>query len=622
VSSQNLKVGADSYVDQNRADENYEDAERLKLSNSGGLKYGFLFLGGLPISEGRIQSAKLHLFAATGWSSATTITARRITAPWKAGNLTYNRQPAVTNANAASLAAGTPSPGDELIIDITAMIADVLAGAKWYGLRLEVNTALRYLHATQSRTGDWRPFIELDWSRKPEGPVNLSPAGGRDVNQAKPTLTWKYHHPDGDAQDKFQVQISTNNTFTAIVHDSGWISDTDEEYNLTPSVFALTDGVTYYWRVRVQNTAGDTSDYSDVATFVRTSKGAFTISSPGATVEETTPPITTTLAKAQESIEYILFLEDSDAQSGWREIWRKRRHDAPSNAGVAYSENIPKGYLKHESRDYKLRVRAWDTRQREATPGDPAYYQVEQVFSFADSAVPAKVDTLTVSPEADGGPGLVLTWTRSIQPDYFAIRATPQGGEAILIEDRLDPVDVSIGGTSYRYTWYGALPGVSYTFTVIAVVNDAGKLKHSRGNPSVDATMQQKGIWLMEIDTGSKVRLIGDDPADIGIGESATTYYPLGRQDPVKIRDSVRGFEGSVTGLIDFKDGPNYRDRFEKWIGKGTDVKLRLMLSNLNIPVELSDYKLGPNPNPGKDPIWNAGFSFVQVDEFDINPPK
>lgn len=621
MATQNLKVGADTYVDASFPDHNYEDAERLKVSASGGVKYGLLFVGGMPFSEGRVVSGKLHLFVGSGWAASTLITAKRITAPWKASNVTYNRIPTVTASNAGSVSTGgAKNPGDEVVIDITAMLADVIAGAKWYGLRLEIDQAVRYVHALQSRTGDYRPYIELDFSRKPEGPVNLSPDGAREVSKAQPTLTWKYHHPDGDAQAKFQVQVATVNTFASTVYDSTMTSSTNEELDLSTTAFTPTAGTTYYWRVRVQNTAGDTSDYSDVATFVRQAKGAFTISSPSSTAEETTPPITTTLTtRDQASIEYILFLADTDSQGGWREIWRKRRHNAPATAGTAYSENIPKGYLKHESRQYKIRVRAWDTRQREATPGDPTYYQVEQVFSFADSAVPAAVATLTVTAESDGGPGLVLTWTRTPQPDYFAVRATPAGGEALLIEDRLNPVDVLVSGSTYTWTWYGALPGVAYDFTVIAVVNDAGKLKHSRGNPTVNKTMQQIGIWLMEIDTGTKIRILRDDELDIAIGESATTYYPLGRQDPVKIRDSVRGFEGHVSGQIHDDDGPQYRDRFQKWLGKGTDAKLRLMLSNLNAPVEISTPVLGPKPNVAK-PVWEIGFDFVQVDEFTVNP--
>lgn len=372
---------------------------------------------------------------------------------------------------------------------------------------------------------------------------------------------------------------------------------------ITRTWAGITDGATRYWIVRTKDVPGLVSPWSDPEEFRRDAKGAFTIDSPidGGTVDETTPPIVTTLTgRAQEALAYQLLVEDP--LRGWMTTWEQPRFLAESADGVAHSFNIPKGLIRRPY-NYRIRVWSWDTVDREDTPGDSARLTDVATFTFVRSATPSPVTSLTVVEET---PGVKLTWNRAAlvgQPDFFALMVD---GERVF--DRIDPLDFSLGGDPivYEMVWYGATNNVEHTFEVEAVVDDGGTLKHSQGNATVTMTpdladAEVGGTWLVDDDTQlhpsstlpRRVRIRGAEVPDLQIGESSATFFPVGRRSPVYIVDAIRGLEGTVSGVVGANDldDPNsadFLDNFE-WAKLPENVgrRWRLVFGDINIPVQL-----------------------------------
>lgn len=97
-------------------------------------------------------------------------------------------------------------------------------------------------------------------------PTNVSPASGATGVGPSPTLTGSpYYELYALPKTAGQWQISTSNTFTSTVLDTGDVSGTGITY--TVSVGTLSVNTTYYWRVRYKNPNGVYSSWSEPTTF-------------------------------------------------------------------------------------------------------------------------------------------------------------------------------------------------------------------------------------------------------------------------------------------------------------------------------------------------------------------
>jgi len=99
-----------------------------------------------------------------------------------------------------------------------------------------------------------------------------SPANGAIGISGTPTFSWTVSH----GTSTYQLQISTDPGFGALVFDQGGIAST----STIPAV-TLTDGTIYYWRVIAEQPTGDVfSDGAFSFTTVTAVPGAFTLTSP------------------------------------------------------------------------------------------------------------------------------------------------------------------------------------------------------------------------------------------------------------------------------------------------------------------------------------------------------
>lgn len=634
-----VRSSYDTFIAEPFPDQNFADWRQLNLTGgTGDHRYGFVYFGGMPPQGAVVSSALLRVWLRRDWAAGThTVTVKRVTSSWKESKLTWNRAGSAqiataTHAASATVTGGPGSAGTRVELDVTGILGDIAAGQPWYGLRLEVDTGLvKRVWSSEADDPHLRPQLVVEWSRPPLAPSDLAPSGGRAVSIGLPTLGWVFKDREGDEQAAYQVQVAvasdtqSDGSFTAPEYDSGWVTSGDTEHDLAGTAYAgVPDGGTRYWLVRTQDVNGLVSDWSDPVAFTRTGKGTLTVGSPldGGTVEETTPPVTTTSSTAQDAVAYRL--DEDDGTGRFTTIWEQARTDAPAAAGVAYSFAVPKGHIKRSGRNYRIRVRSWDAVDREATPGDPTYVQAYATFTFARSAVPAPVTSLTVAEEA---PGVRLTFHRAAgvaQPDYFALLV-----DGVRVFDRVDPALYSLGGDPivYELVWYGATSRAQHTFEVEAVVADAGALKHSQGNASVTYTPDVAGVWLVDDDdppySGDalprRVRLLGKDAADLAIGESSAVFYPVGRRGPVRIVDAIRGLEGTITGTVRGDDpaGQWFIENL-RWMKDPDRVgrRIRLVTATDNIPVELGEASFSPTRR-GPDREYAVSVQVAQIDEFD-----
>lgn len=739
-----IRTSVDSWTDQGLPSKNFGNSSFLRMNGAASKKYGWIFFG-KPVPPGVVVTlAQLKTKIRAGWGGGPhTQTGERIIAKWAESKITDNNKPAVDPLHAGTVAVTGGVGGQELVMDVTLMMQDVANGAPWYGIRLKVDTTGdKSVHSAEAADETMRPVLEVTYVTAPSAPTDLHPTGGRSVADSTPTVLWTFKDTDGDTQAKSRVQVATDSLFASIVHDSGLIANVQSNYTVT---FALTNNTTYYWRVLTEDSAGQQSAWSEVASFVYSNLGVLTITSPpdGGTVEDTTPPILHTFTgRTQDQAQHLLYdLGDNMATEdesgfevgtgGWsvqagltiardatkghtgvaslrvdktsgvlgptspewpvipghtyeyepwvwgngvqnllpQLIWYDAAHAfisstnvtlaaapaswskgtlsavAPTNAAyvrkAVYSTaavfsywiddnelrdasltpvpiydsgrrpftdvsfTIPDGKIKKSNKLYRLTLRVWDTLDREDLPSAPSYVEKSADFLMVRSPTPTPPSSIVATPV---GPHVQLDVVRASAPDEFALKV-----DGVYVRDHIDPADVFLTGTTYRINYYGAVPNVATVYEVEAIVSS----KYSMNNPTDTETITPTGVWIMGPDDGVEVIVRGADTPDLSIGESGETFFLVGRRDPVRITDAVRGYEGTINGLIADYGGVTaltYVERLESLKGLAGTKEVRLLIGRLNIPVILGSIKLSQMGVPKG--VYEVSLEVWQVDEF------
>lgn len=596
---------------------NYADSTRLRVradTGAGTVNYSYIhFARPFPLGA-TIQSATLKLYGAGTWPSASrTITIKRVTESWKVKRVTWNNKPTVTATGSVSdTQTGARADGDVWEFDVTSLLQLVADGTGWYGWRIETNesTAQRRFYSAQAQT-QYKPVLEVTYSLAPDAPTDLWPSENRAVSVSHPVLRFDFTDTAGNTElAAIQVQINSTDVWTAPTFDSGTVTTTEPSLDLSTTAYAgLTAGSSTYWRVRVQDGSGLWSDWSEATQFSRTAKGTVTISNPPASpsnyVEENTPPITWSVSGATQVAWRVTI---ADALGNWIYTTGKRVGTDVSWTLPAKSNGTA---LLQRNETYTAIVDVWDDVDREHTPDDPIYISASRDFTFQFSATPTVVTGLAVE-DLSPIPAVKLTWSRATQPDTFYIE---RDGVPIVPDD-LDSTDMLVSGTSYEYTDYGVSPRTSHTWEVAAVVNN----QTSDSNPTVTTSISPHGVWLMDLDAGTNVVLLGKDSGSWSMGEDAETLLPLGAQAPIRVTQSLRGFEGSVSGQIMDYNGTTV----ETYESRLWDIKekpgstFQLVLSNMSIPVIIGNLVVAPGTE--SEITKTVSFDFWQVGDFNFRP--
>lgn len=594
-----IRNGYDSWVSAGSPTSKHPDDTRLRVWSGGG--YAFIYFPlGPELRNVTIESATLHLYGRDVWGPAT-VTLKRITSDWDAATLNWNNQPTVgtttatlTQSNTADLAVWK--------IDVTALVQKFASGSVWRGMRLEISDATGRKFNSLNASG-WRPYLDVRWSEAPAAPVDLSPSGGLAVSKSRPTLSWANDDsPEGSAFTDFEVQVDpAANSATAWT--SGTVTDDAAQFDLSQSDYpGLASGATTQWRVRVR-ASGLWSAWSDWASFNRTDKGTVAISTPGSTVAEYTPPVAWTTSFTQKAWQIRVFDDSSDADTpiydtGWRK-GTTQDHTIP-----ARDPRTDRRVLR-DGRDYRLEVRAWDTVERDATPGDPRYVSATVVFNYADDPTPNRVTSLAAE-QVEGTPYVDLTWERDTTPDAWQIIVDGQRRKA-----DIPGADLLVAGTttSYSYRYKDATPG-EHEFRVKPTVNGV-----TGSSPAVTPTLDPTGVWIIgPDDIDVPIGQVGDDFGSFSMPDRATTFELPQVPNPVRVYQGVSGLRGEIHGAVWTTAG---RDT-ETWANRLLTLKKRytdgvtLYLGPDVIQARLSDIVVEPSRDGGR--TRPVSFSFFQTD--------
>lgn len=585
-----LRLPVDSWVDQAAVGRNHGSGGTLYMSSAANAqRYAYLSFAGLPPANASIFSAILSVWIGPVAWGGPTITVRRLSERWSESGVTWSNKPASVATHAVTTPGISGADGTRVDIDVTALVVDALAAGQRFGFRLESSTAAvggRSIYSSEAGNASRRPILTVDWTTAPTVATDLWPSGGNAVSKAAPFVGWSYRDLQGDAQATYRVQVDDATDFATPLFDSGVVNSSDPQADLAALGWAgLADGATAYFRVKVTDSYGTSSPYSDPSQFSRKVKGTVAISAPGAVIQSDTPSVVHTFTPpsgaAQQSVRYRVERQLSDGSY-------LLTYDSGRRTTVATTFEIPAGAIRVDQATYRISVDVWDTVARASTPGDPPSVRAQVVTRFDSSGAAPPVPTGVVAvAELAGGVGVKLSWSLPSIPDGFSVL---DGG--VVVASRLDPLAVQTGPTSYEWIYYGAEGYLDHDFRVMTADENAGAWTLSPKSAAAHFTPRPVGIWLVDDSARpapAQIRLLGTDPPALVVGESSEVYEPVGRSDPVIVRDSMRGLEGSTTGVL---ESPADYDALAELVAGA--VVARYAVGRLNIPVRLRALSYSP----------------------------
>jgi hypothetical protein len=536
-----LRNATDTYVSELRATKNYSTVNKVFLASGGSsdTRYGLIYFG-VPsgMAGTTILSAKLRLFNGLGFSGAQQLTVQRLSAKFSGARVTWGNKPGVTGST-VSLSKTSAADGTMWEFDVTAIMQAVANGAAWYGWRIASDTvAAKWLYSAQAADA-YRPQLEITWSDSPDAPDRLVPDNGKSVSIAKPILQWDFTDPSGDTtMQSFRLKLygslANANADTSAVLDTGTVASDVPQVDLDDTAYGgLAADAQIWWRVLVTDGAGLASALSDPGTFIRKTKGTLTITNPAvgspAFVNDATPPFSWTFTvRTQVKYEVLLTTPETPGTIIW-------------TTGIVTSTDLavtpPPGKIKVLGKTYRLIVRIYDDQNRQTVPDDPIYQEATRDFVYQQSGAGAPT-AFSGTPDTYK-PQIVLQWDRATAPDDFVIYRDG----IVIAEDQ--PVNLLVSGTTYRYTDDEAIPRDTHTWSVAAKVNNVT----SSSNPTV-VTQVKPIAPMLSLPGGLKPVFFFNPDVVAEKAETSEIHDILGNAPPVLITQSIRGYEGSLSGVL------------------------------------------------------------------------
>ena len=613
-----IASGYDSWVSSFGPTTNFGTADVITVTASP-TSIGYVYIP-LPaeLAGQTVSSATLTGVTAAAWAS-TTVTVKLPTSAWGESTVTYNRQPTI-GATAVTSSPGATTAGQLVSLNVGTLVQAVASGQAFYGFQLTASVGISF-NSFDSGLASWT--LTIVTSDAPDTPTSLVP-NGTVVGSGAPTLTCDFTDNGGlsNAMQAMNVQISTTSSFASPVYDQTG-NTTIPVFNLAspPSpataFTAVASGTTRYWRVRVQDTDGNWSGWSDPVSFTFRTQPTITLTTPAAGVimDPTSSIVAST--SANMSAYRVQITANPDRTDVRYDTGR-----VPANplALTTISEPLPLNWqgaqVLVDETTYQLHIQAWDTfLNRQGTPGSPAYVESWTTFTFADDLTQTAVSTLTAT-QSGPSPSVTLTWTRATTPDAWLIRRDGK------ILDRLAPSDVTQVGTTYTWVDKHPQPWVSHTYDVRSIVNVSGVMKRSGPGPTPSITPGARGVWI-RTDDGQEIVLDETDMNQLTVRDRMATYKPINLKYDVDIIDSHEGVSGTVagvapSGLVDSTVTVDAARAVMLSIKRKPSKPVSLVFGNFSGRVLLRNITILPdNRGNAAQPLLRISFDVNQVGRFD-----
>lgn len=590
--------GVDTWVRDDHPNRNLSGGTLIRLQSSH--RRGLVRLPVTDIRGRTVLSATLT-GVVSGTFSAQNVTVAAAASGWAAGRVTWNSQPTVSTT--VTTAVGATTDGAFVDLDVTAIVQSWANGDAQRGFRLSTNatTADRSnWYSLDSSGSSWTLTVEL--SDAPEQPSDLRPNQGA-VASSAPILAWSYTDLGGDSSEQgaFKVQADAAADEVSPDFDSGWVTSTDPEFDLSGSSFTpLSSGVSTQWRVMTRDADGNDSIWSDWATFSYEPAPTLTMDSPtGGVIGDSTPDVVAHLSGETLTQWRVRVLD-----SAGNVLWNSGLRDGAIAVTIPKRNSRNERVIHTDDATYTFNVRAWGDVERAVAVGYPAYVEQSVDVVFDDDAGVATPTSFGVTQFAAGDPRTAFSWHLSSAPDAILLL------DGNKVYARLDSDDWTNVAGDYTWTDSGGVdPFEDHAFTIRAVVSGVRSL------PSSTVTFHPTitGVWLVPID---------DDPIRLdtttSIDQFTTTdrravYKPLNRDVDVSIVYGLEGLSGNFTGLL--SDQQDQAAAVERLQALRADVsQIPHLVWGIAIPVEVRNLKVAPAAvfTDGQR-VWNVSFDFIQA---------
>lgn len=611
MSRATITTGKDTWVESQRPGQNHGGEWLLYVQGNITTKNAYVYVPSPAPRGAVITRATLTLVIRDPWGGAKQLRARRVTESFAMSRATYSNRPSVTSSG-EFFEYVTPSPdkrGTRVELDVTHIVQAWANGSPNYGIEVSTPGGLTKFYSFNNSA--WRPALVVEWEDRPKRPTGLTPSAAA-VSVSHPTLSFEFSDVSGNRTlASVQVQVDPGKSTSAPAFDSGAVDVDSPELNLAETSYpGLGEGESTAWRVRAKDGAGLWSEWSSWATFSRVSKGTVSLLNPAPgdpTVSDVSPPILWEFTGQTQRAYRVLVSTPARPT--------RYLHDSGQVRSSETSYTIPSGVLKGAG-PYRIKVRVYDTVDREATPGDALYAQATADVSVVTDGTVAPPSSVVATSAAET-PEVTLSWSREDAPDRWTI---VRDGEVIAAD--LLPEDAMIEPGSYSWTDRSLKPGHRYTYGVRAVVN--GKQSPTAPAPEVSLPVRS-GIYLVDPLDDLTVAIAGDDQGTWTEPEEAEVFTPLGAARPVRVVYAQRGKEGSLSGtLVDGFGGLTIEEQIERLyqIKSAPTRRLRLILADENFPVLIGNLTVAPSARSRTGQVLReVSFDFWQVGEFAFDTP-
>ena len=610
----------DTHVAQDNPLANYNLGGSMYIRQvPGKIRVGYLyFTRPFPLGA-TITSAKLHLYGyAKPVAGTIQLYLRRLFQTISYGKVNWNsRATSFYTGEVYASKSGTYPDREEYEFDITSHMQAVADGDKWYGLQLgsdwTAETWSPRFMASQHPNPDLRPWVEITWSDAPDTPTQLSPAGGRAVSTPTPMLSFDYTDVSGDTDlTNVQVQVATTSTgFGAPGYDSGVRPVDSPRWDLTGE-FTIPASAPRWWRVRVQDGAGLWSGWSAPAEFRYEVLPTIEIQNPQPDpndfVTEPTPPITwNVLTGAQASYQLGLYRRDGDRDVL---IWSRPRTQSTTTDGFV----VPAGLITVKDATYRIDVRVYDDVDREYNANGKPWVQLTRYFTYEFDATTDPVTNLTAA-GLEPYPGNRIEWDRATAPDSYSVIR-----DGRVIASGLDPDDDTwVDGIHNAWTDRFPVKNQAHVYSVQAVVNG----KASAANPTAVGKNTFRGTWVVGDAEGSpRVMIVNDKNRTYEFGEKSEVYEPLGARTVVLVTQTMRGYQGSMSGELRSYVHPNRGAdgfRYDMLQLKAEAGQLVwIFTTGMTFPAVIRNVQIWPLPNAER--AYAVEFEYFQMDNLPYTP--